>query len=186
MLRPDRAYGEDLQPLLRRISIRVQRADPSKPDGRIGIVMARLRTLMKVALFLGGVAVVIYITAYVARLPESNCSTKSVSEIWSEDRAYKATILLKNCNIGETLFYSVRVDARSPPLRLAWFTNREIEDDERPSEPPKVRWQSPRALLIEMTTRTTEGTIRESVGDDLTIIRRFSAKEPRAFPNFGP
>lgn len=137
-------------------------------------------TLFIVAL----IAVTVYTTSYLARLPESNCSTSPVSELWSEDRVYKATILMKDCNMGETIFYSVRVDAYPPPPRRGWFTKREIDNDERPSEPPAVRWEAPRTLLIEMKTRTLVGSMREHVGDDLTIVRVFAAQAPDAFPNY--
>jgi hypothetical protein len=123
-----------------------------------------------------------YVTSYFARLPESNCSTSPISEAWAEDHAYKATLLEKQCNKWETIFYSVRVDAYSPPLRRAWFTIEQVEDDERPVA-PVVRWEMRRALLIEMQTRTLSGTIQRHVGDDLTIVRRFQAREPNAFPN---
>jgi hypothetical protein len=129
------------------------------------------------------IAVTAITTSYFAGLPESNCLTSPVSELWSEDRVYKATVLLKDCNKGETIFYSVRVDFFPPPPRGGWFTRREINDDERPLEAPDVRWEAPRTLLIQMKTRTLGGSMREHVGDDLTIVQNFTARAPDAFPN---
>ena len=49
----------------------------------------------------------IYLTSYISRLPESNCTTRRVSKSWSSDRAYNATLLRKECNLGETAFMMV-------------------------------------------------------------------------------
>jgi hypothetical protein len=132
----------------------------------------------------GLIAIAVCVTSHVARLPESNCSTSPVFDLPSEDQAYSATVLVKDCNVGETIFYSVRIDARSPPLRLGWFTIYEIEDDERPDGPPELRWEALRTLVIEMPTRTLAGLIRTHIGDDLILVRNFRAKAPDAFPNY--
>ena len=86
----------------------------------------------------------------------------------------------------ETIIYSIRIDAFSPPLRLAWFTTRNIENDERPKQPPKLLWITSRQLEITTTTRTVNGMLAEHVGDDLIVVRKFVASKPDAFPNFGP
>jgi hypothetical protein len=139
---------------------------------------------MKGLLIAGAIALLVYLTSYIARLPESNCTTSPASEIWSPDRAYKATLLVKDCNLSETIFYSIRVDAYSPPLSTGFFTHEVIEDDERPSEPPTVRWDTPRKLAVEMKTRTLHGTVQRHSGDDLTIVRTYIARQPDAFPNY--
>ena len=140
-------------------------------------------TAIKGLFVFGLIAIAVYVTSYVARLPESNCSTSLVSELPSEDQAYNATVLVKDCNLGETIFYSVRIDARSPLQHRGWFTTYEIEDDERPDGPPELRWEAPRTLVIERSTRTLAGSIRRHIGDDLTLVRNFRAKAPDAFPN---
>jgi hypothetical protein len=75
-------------------------------------------------------AAAIYGTAYVMRLPESNCANSNVSELWASDHAYKATLIKKDCNMGEAFIFSVRVDAYAPPLTRAWFTpGYELDND---------------------------------------------------------
>jgi len=146
--------------------------------------MPGFRTAIGGILLVGVIALTAYASSYIARLPESNCHTTPVSDLWSDDRAYKATVLVKNCNLDETIFYSVRIDAYSPPLRLGWSTHEVIESDERPFEVPTVRWKEPRTLAIEMETKTLRGSIELHVGDDLTIVRTYIAKTPEAFPNY--
>jgi hypothetical protein len=125
------------------------------------------------------------VTSYIARLPESNCSTSVISETWSEDRVYKATTQVKDCNAGETQFYSVRVDAHGPQLpHGGWFATYDVKDDERNPGPPDVYWDAPRTLSIDMKTGTLSGSIRQNAGDDLTVIQTYTAKTPNQFPNF--
>jgi hypothetical protein len=73
----------------------------------------RLATI--VLTVLGG-ALLLRIVWYVARLPESNCASKSIGTFWNADRAFKATLLEKDCNAGETLFY-VTVWSRPHSIR---------------------------------------------------------------------
>lgn len=126
-----------------------------------------------------------YAVSYIARLPESNCRTQAISAHWSPDRAYKATLMEKNCNLGETIFYSVRIDANSPPLKSGWFVpGYELEDDEYPTVRPTLSWAAERRLEIRAKTRTIHGTIILNTGDDLTVVRTYIAREPEAFPNY--
>jgi hypothetical protein len=123
--------------------------------------------------------------SYCAALPASpNCRVTSLSEIWAPDHAYKATLVKKDCNLGESIFYSVRIDAFSPPLRDAWFSTREIEDDEYPAGPPDVRWSAERQLEITMPTRAMSGSVTDRAGDDLVVVRIYLASKPEAFPNY--
>jgi hypothetical protein len=141
------------------------------------------RTFAKI----GAVIAVINLAAYVSHWatlgPEANCKTSSMAESWAPDHGYKATVLEKDCNLGESILYSVRLDAFSPPERTAWFTTRELETDDR-AQPPELDWSSARQLEITMATRTLGGRLTEHVGDHLTIVRVFSAAKPDAFPNF--
>jgi hypothetical protein len=139
-----------------------------------------------------GRALVLRIVWYVARLPESNCSSMPIGTFWNADRAFKATLLEKNCNGGETLFYSVRVDAFSPPLHGSWFIpGYELEgDNDWPRTVPTVRWTTPRQLDIEVNTASIAGSISSLVhtsyvvgsggkidpSDDLTVVRKYFPK----------
>ncbi len=131
------------------------------------------------AVVLGG-----YVISFVSRLPESNCSTKQVSEVPSPDHAYKATLQLKNCNMGESLFYSVEIEARSPPAKFAWRNRYELEDDEYPGHAPTVTWATNRRLEIVLKTLTLSGSVQVHTGDDLTVVRRYLPSAPNTFPNY--
>jgi hypothetical protein len=130
------------------------------------------------------VTVTAYTTSWLTRSLESTCSTKPISGTWAQDRAYKATLLRKDCNLSETIFYAVRIDAFSPLLRHAWFTIEEIGDDERPPAPPTLRWTGAQNLAIEMVTKTLRGSLVRNVGQDLTTSVTYVARLPMAFPNY--
>jgi hypothetical protein len=144
------------------------------------------RTYARVGALIAVVGVTAYVAHWITAGPEQYCKTTSTAESWAPDRAYKATVFRKNCNLGESIFYSVRVDAFSPPERAAWFTTRQLEADVWPDRPrpPGLTWSTPRQLEIAVTTRTLGGRLTEHVGDSLTIVRVFDAEEPDAFPNF--
>jgi hypothetical protein len=145
-----------------------------------------LRISAKLSALVAVVGLTAYITHWITLGPEQYCRTTSTSESWSPDRAYKATVLKKDCNLGESTFYSVRVDAFSLPERMAWFTTRELEADVWPEAPlpPDLGWSTPRQLEITMTTTTLGGRVYEHVGDGLTIVRIYNAAKPNTFPNF--
>jgi hypothetical protein len=139
-----------------------------------------------------GAALLLRIVWYVARLPDSNCTSKSVGEFWNADRAFKATLLVKNCNAGETLFYSARIDAYSPPLHGSWFLpGIQLESDQDwPRTVPVVRWTTPRQVEIDVDTDTVAGSLTRLIHtpyivgadgkidprDDLTILRKYLPK----------
>lgn len=64
-------------------------------------VFTRIATILAVVI---AVWLIVRVTSYCARLPESNCVTTPASEYLAPDRAYKATVLEKDCNMGEDLF----------------------------------------------------------------------------------
>jgi hypothetical protein len=147
----------------------------------------RLATI--VLTVLGG-ALLLRIVWHVARLPESNCASKSIGTFWNADRAFKATLLEKDCNAGETLFYSVRIDAYSPPLHGSWFLRGyELEQGQDwPRIVPAVRWTTPRQLDVEVNTDALAGSITSVVhtpyvvvgsgikidsSDDLRVVRKY-------------
>ena len=119
------------------------------------------------------VALAIYLTSYFSRLPDSNCTTSPVSSSWSSDRAYKATLLRKDCNLGETVFYSVRIDKAG-----AWFLRVEIEEDPNPaqSSEPTMRWDSHK-LEVDIPAEAFSGSIERREGD-LTVVRSYVRPKP--------
>jgi len=144
------------------------------------------RTYTKVGAIIAVVGLTAYATHWITLGPEKYCKTSSTAESWAPDRAYKATVFKKDCNLGESIFYSVRVDAFSPPERTPWFTNRELEADVWPEEPrpPNLIWTTPRQLEITMATKRLDGRLTEHIGNELTIVRIFNAMKPDAFRNF--
>ena len=153
---------------------------PPNPMG-----LTRSKRLFKAFKMIGLIGLAVYFLWYVVHLPESNCTTKSVAALWAPDRAYKATLLEKKCNLSESLFYSVRVDAYSPPLKTGWFVpGFELENDQYPTGHPQLRWATPRRLEISVATRTMTGSLVENAGDDLTVVRTYTAHDPGAFPNY--
>jgi hypothetical protein len=114
-------------------------------------------------------ALTIYLTSYISRLPESNCSTEPVSSSWSSDHVYKATLLRKNCNSSETVFYSVRIDKPE-----AWFFKQDIERDPWPAHTsePIMKWDSHK-LEIGIPAQTLTGSIEQQREGDLTVVRAY-------------
>jgi hypothetical protein len=155
----------------------------------------RYKRAAKIILAVLFCAFALRVTWYIARLPESNCSSKPVAESWNEDHAFKVTLIEKNCNAGETLFYSVRVDAHSPPLHGGWFIpGYELEgDDPLPRQIPSLQWVTPRELEIIVNTGTISGTVTNTVhspyvgpsgsinqdpSDDLLVVRKYVPAHP--------
>src|SRR6202012_693339 len=104
-------------------------------------------------------ALTIYVTAYIAGLPDSNCVTQPVGQAWSGDHLYKATILRKNCLRGEAFSYSVRLDTANTRTG-GWFFTQEIEkdNDQLTPPPPAVKWTAHR-LDIEIPSGQISGSI---------------------------
>jgi hypothetical protein len=132
-----------------------------------------MKRWMKLAALLLAFAFAIYLTFYISRLPESNCTTRRVSKSWSRDRAYNATLLRKECNLGETAFYSARI-ARPG----AWFLTMEIEEDPYPAEAiePTLTWDLHR-LKIDIPAEKFTGSIERREGD-LTVVRSYIQRKP--------
>jgi hypothetical protein len=115
----------------------------------------------------------VYLTSYISKLPESNCATEPVSSLWTNDRAYKATLLKKDCNLSETIFYSVRIDKPDD-----WFLRVEIEEDPYPAQAaePAMKWDSHR-LAIDIPAEKFTGSIERREGD-LTVVRTYIPLKP--------
>jgi hypothetical protein len=114
-------------------------------------------------------ALTIYLTSYISGLPESNCTTDPVVSSWSHDQAYEATLLRKDCNLGETVFYSVRVDKPG-----AWFLRMEIEQGSFPDQAiePSMKWDAHK-LQIDIPAGSFSGAIERREGD-LTVVRSYT------------
>jgi hypothetical protein len=109
-------------------------------------------------------------TWYVARLPDSNCIRHSVSETRSTDPQYSATLTEKNCNVGETLFYSVTIVTPGGVIR-----DLPLESDLMRPPSPTLRWVDPHTLGVTVSTGTLSGVLTEHWADGLTLVRTFVA-----------
>lgn len=75
--------------------------------------------------------------------------------------------------MGETVFYSVRVDKLASALAPGWFLTEAIEQDPYPAQPPQptMRWDAHR-LEIESSAINLSGSIERREGD-LTLVRSY-------------
>jgi hypothetical protein len=132
-----------------------------------------MKRWMKFAALVFAFAFAIYLTSYISRLPESNCTTLQVSKSWSRDHAYNATLLRKECNLGETAFYSARIAKPN-----AWFLRIEIEEDPYPAQAiePTMTWDLHR-LKIDIPAEKFTGSIERREGD-LTVVQSYIQRKP--------
>jgi len=116
----------------------------------------------------------VHATWYFARLPESNCTMHSVLEVRSAEPPYRAVLTEKNCNVGETRFYSLTMDTRAGVVR-----NLPLESDMMHPPRPTLRWTDPRTLDVSVPTNAISGAITEHWADGFTLARTFvpGAKE---------
>jgi hypothetical protein len=132
-----------------------------------------MKPWMKFAALVVVFAFAIYLTSYISRLPDSNCSTRQVSKSWSRDHAYSAALLRKECNLGDTAFYSARIAKPG-----AWFLKIEVEEDPYPAEAvePTMTWDAHR-LRIDIPAEKFTGSIERREGD-LTVVRSYIPPKP--------
>jgi len=125
-----------------------------------------MRAWIKFLLLAGFFALTIYATYYVATIRERICTTASVTSLWSGDRAYEATLLKKDCNHEETIFYSVRIDKPHE-----WFMIQDVEEDgyPTPAVQPHLKWSAHR-LQIDIPARSLRGSYEHREGD-LSVVR---------------
>ena len=123
-----------------------------------------------IVLLFAAFVLTIYITSYVSRLPESNCITRPISAVWSRDHLYEATLLKKDCNQGDTFFFSVRIDKPNTPTG-GWFYVQQVEEDPNSFTPPSIKWVSHK-LEIEIVAKMLTGSIERRVGD-ITVVRLY-------------
>jgi hypothetical protein len=136
-----------------------------------------MKRLIIVAVLIAVFALTIYVTAYIAGLPDSNCITEPVVQTWSGDHLYKATILRKNCLRGEAFSYSVRLDKPNTPTGGWFFTqNIEKDNDQITPPPPAIKWTAHR-LDIAIPSNQISGSIARREGD-LTVVRSYVPLKP--------
>ena len=136
---------------------------------------------MKTAISISGIililAVALLAAAYRALVAGPGCSTVQESELWSADRAYKATLLKKQCSAafaGEAFFWKVRVDKPEPTASGGWFLVWEIENDKAfDPDPPAMRWDGARVLKVDVSTDRVRGDLTSHI-DDLIFVRTFA------------
>jgi hypothetical protein len=75
--------------------------------------------------------------------------------------------------MGETNFYSVRIDADRPEPNGGWFTRRDLENDLDTPAPPVLAWLSSSELEITSGTDKMSGVVVDYAGNDLKVIRRY-------------
>lgn len=114
------------------------------------------------------------VTAYIIKRPESRCATTPTSEIWSEDRAYRALLWQKSCAGGETVRYQIEIHSVAPPPIDRWYTVRDIESDEAMPRPPSLHWVTARRLNVNVRTENLTGVLEDHL-HDLVLVRTFSA-----------
>jgi hypothetical protein len=143
-------------------------------------------------------AITIYLTSYISRLPESNCTTSPFTVAWSDDLIYEAIMLKKDCNLGESIFYSVKIHKqpdqagdytdkslkgeRSSDLMQwtkskGWFFVVNIEAEAYPGGPPTppvMKWESHK-LRIDIASNILSGSIelQQRQTGDLTVVRSY-------------
>jgi hypothetical protein len=112
--------------------------------------------------------------------PEWNCKTRPVDEVWSSDKAFKATILRKACNVDETVFYNVRIDSLGSATTKRWFIpGYELEnDDDHPEHAPKLRWTKLHELEAIVRTETLSGKLTVRSADDFVFVRTYLPSKP--------
>ena len=108
-------------------------------------------------------------TWYVARLPESNCTTHAVLEVRSPDQRYRATLHEKDCNSGETLFHSVNIDLPRGVIR-----DFPLESDQMRPARPQLQWADAHTLDVTVPTNTLSGALTEHWVEGLTVSRTFA------------
>ena len=97
----------------------------------------------------------------------SACKPQAEIQQWvsepSKSSAYKATLIEKSYNDGESVMYEVRVEARPTSLARGWFFTQPIESGGMiRSVKPVLTWTSPTDLLAVVHTEALAGqTVRQ-------------------------
>jgi hypothetical protein len=129
-----------------------------------------LRRIVSVVAFAAIIGLSVRATWYIARLPDSNCTTQSVYEIQSrDDPAYKATLLEKTCNSGEPLFHLLNIISPAGAIR-----NFPLESDLMRPGRPALRWTEPHSLEVVTPTDNLAGVLTEHWVGGLTVVRSYT------------
>ena len=108
------------------------------------------------------------VTWYIARLPESNCETRTVEEVPSSDHNYRAVLLQKNCNSGETYFHELTITSPSGVIRAL-----PLEADQMHPSRPTLSWTAPHVLEVSIPTDKITGALTEQWEGGLELRRRW-------------
>lgn len=114
-----------------------------------------------------------------------DCQLTEVARYPSAGGTDIATLLKRDCGRGEQISYFVKLDiaARKPAAR-GWRRIVELENDQPPMGDPAVVWIKERTVQVKVSTRTLSGTLIESDGEDIEIVRLYQPRQPKAFPNW--
>ena len=134
----------------------------------------RFRRTALIVAVIGLIWIILRATWYIARLPDSNCETKVVLDARSADLAYRATLLEKDCNSGETLFHLLNIDTPHGNIR-----NFELDSDQMRPARPTMQWKEPHNLVVVIPSDNLTGTLTQHWSDWLILVRTYtpSARE---------
>jgi len=116
---------------------------------------------------------------------EGGCTSSIIKQEFSVDKMYKATLLKKDCNIGESITYSIRFDSVGSSVEGGWFIPCfELENDEYPESIPEMRWTDQHRLEVRVRTRTLSGQLTRNINNNLIFSRSYIPKDPSTLPQF--
>lgn len=122
----------------------------------------------------------------ISREGAEKCELSTLETEFSADKMYKATLLRRNCNLGEPVTYFVRLDYIGSESGSGWsIPGFELENDEYSYVNPELHWINQRKLEVLVHTRTLGGHLTRNIGADLIFVRSYAPKEPQSFPNDG-
>lgn len=115
------------------------------------------------------------------------CKLEIVGRYASDDKVDMATLLRRDCDLGEHITYFLRMDiAARDPMRSGWWSAFELQNDVYPKRHPTVEWTGIHTVQVTVSTRTLQGRVISNAGYDIEIVRIYEPREPGAFPNLGP
>jgi hypothetical protein len=107
-------------------------------------------------------------TWYTARLPESNCTTRTVLEAPSTDPTYKAVLLEKSCNSGETYFHELSIFSPAGVIRAL-----PLESDQMHPAAPTLTWTGAHSLEAAIPSDRLTGELTQQWEGGLQLRRRW-------------
>ncbi len=112
------------------------------------------------------------------------CKLMEASRYPSADGGTLATILKRDCDLGEHINYFLRLDigGLQPGPSGSWVA--ELENDQYPVAEPTVVWTKRNTVQVTVSTRTLSGTLVVNDGYNTEIVRVYQPREPGALPNY--